>query len=364
MNRYRVTSLLLALIALIFVCYPQQFSQSGGASGQKRRPRRITRPGASRKAAIDYSRFSHGTKEHQEGCGTCHKAPTANWQKAIDFPEAGAFPDAADFPAHDSCIRCHRAQFFRGAQPVICSVCHTKTSPRDDARSSFRKPISPWEFRIEFPHDKHQDVIASLHSTPKFGGIIGASFVKSAYALDEKKKKYNNCEICHATNAKEPVAPAGGWVDGYVPPADTFKTAPNNHASCFNCHWTRQEPTANNCAGCHKLANTPYVPASYSERKSMKFRHDGGGEKSNHAVPPTECTVCHINITKSGTLRGLKPDVPIFPSCATSSCHQKVLGEELNSYDKAPGVFKCVKCHTSEVGTKKPPNSHKMALLG
>ncbi len=96
----------------------------------------------------------------------------------------------------------------------------------------------------------------------------------------------------------------------------------------------------------------------------MKFRHEGGGEKRSHAVPPTECTVCHINITKAFTLRGLKPDVPIFPSCAASSCHQNVLNEELNKYNKAPGSFKCVKCHTSDVGGKKPPNSHVLAAAG
>ena len=355
---------MLALITLMVVFYPQQFSQNGGAAGQKRGARRIARPGAARKPATDYSRFSHATKKHQGGCDTCHKVPTANWPKAGDLPDVAAFPDVADFPEHDSCVRCHRAQFFKGAKPVICSVCHTKTSPRDDARLSFRKPSRPWQFRIEFPHDKHQDVIAAQRSGPKFGQMVGASLVKSAHALDEKTKKYNNCEICHANNTSAPVAPATGWIDGYTPPVDTFKTAPDNHASCFNCHWTRQKPTRDNCTGCHKLATAPYVPAASPERKSMKWRHEGGGEKNGHAVPPTECTVCHINITKAGTLRGLKPDVPIFPSCATSSCHQKVLGEELNNYNKAPGSFKCVKCHTSDFGTKKPPNSHKMALLG
>jgi hypothetical protein len=361
MKRYAIISLVLALVALIFLFYPQQFSQGGATVGQKRGPRRPAKPRTPIKPAIDYSKFSHATKEHRGACKTCHLVPTTNWRKAEDYPGLAAFPDVADFPEHDTCVRCHRAQFFKGAKPVMCSVCHTRVSPRDDTRSSFRKASGPEEFKIEFPHDKHQDVIAALRSRPgfiqtSFIQLARTSFVKSAHAADDKTKKYNNCEICHAASSKAPVAPAAGWIDGYQPPPDTFKASPDNHASCFNCHWAKQEPTSNDCAGCHKLG----APEIHS-RISLKFRHEGGGEKNNHVG---ECATCHINITKAATLKGLKPDVPIFPSCATSSCHQKVLNEELNNYNKTPGAFKCVKCHTTDVGTKKPPNSHAMALLG
>ncbi|MEP6719389.1 MAG: hypothetical protein ABJB21_09600, partial [bacterium] len=197
MKRYTATFLVIALAALIFVFYPQQFSQSGGVVGQKRGARRVAKPRATRETTTNYSRFSHATKEHQGACKTCHKVPTANWQKAVDFPGLDAFPDVADFPEHDTCVRCHRAQFFKGAKPVICGVCHTKISPRDDARSSFRKLSEPWEFKIEFPHDKHQDVIAALRSRPNSIHLAGSFFVKLAHAPDDQKKKYNNCEICH-----------------------------------------------------------------------------------------------------------------------------------------------------------------------
>ncbi len=88
----------------------------------------------------------------------------------------------------------------------------------------------------------------------------------------------------------------------------------------------------------------------------MKFKHDGGGEKKNHVA---ECTTCHINITKSATLRGLKPDVPIT-SC--SECHNKdglrldVAGE-LAKIDKNR-EFVCTYCHTSDVGRRDPPAGH------
>ena len=271
--------------------------------------------------AVDYTKFSHSTPKHKSACNTCHKPPTKNWTKA------STFPDVADFPDHDACVSCHRAQFFRGARPPICSVCHSKTSPRDDARYAFRKPASNLQFSIEFPHDRHQDLIA-----------------------------FNPCTSCHAQSAAVFKPPAGGWLDAYAPPPATFKSAPTDHASCFGCHWKSQEPVATNCNGCHKLAASPYVAAALPTRISVKFMHEGGGEKKQHVA---ECTTCHINITKAVTLRGLKPDVPIT---ACTECHNKDglrqdLNQELIALDKNR-AFTCVYCHTSNVGKLDAPASH------
>src|SRR4030095_14858659 len=106
-----------------------------------------------------------------------------------------------------------------------------------------------------------------------------------------------------------------------------------NHASCFNCHWSGQEPTRDNCAGCHEKADTPYTPVA-PKRMSNKFRHDNGATEGNPAKNhPAECTTCHINITKSATLEGLKIDVPILPGCA-DGCHRPKLIEELFNFNK------------------------------
>jgi len=47
--------------------------------------------------------------------------------------------------------------------------------------------------------------------------------------------------------------------------SDTFKTIgfprSHAHASCFNCHWEAQEPTKDECDGCH-LPQTEYAPES------------------------------------------------------------------------------------------------------
>src|SRR5688500_17435773 len=229
-------------------------------------------------AQIDYSKFSHATKKHQAECKTCHVVPTKERRAVSNFPAI------VDYPNHAACVSCHRPQFFKGARPPICSVCHTKTGPRDEARYAFRNPSARLQFTIEFPHDKHQDVIARLFRPRKR--------VELAHAAPPQQQNYNNCTICHA------------------PATTTFKASPADHVSCFNCHWKSQTPVATDCKGCHKLS-APYNADTAPTRISAKFIHEGGGEKANHVL---ECTACHINITKSATLRGLKPDVPITRS--------------------------------------------------
>ena len=281
---------------------------------------------------VDYSKFSHATKKHQGECKTCHVVATKEWTKLSKFP------DIVDYPDHAACVSCHRPQFFKGAKPPICSVCHTKTSPRDEARYPFRNPRSRLQFTIEFPHDKHQDVIARLFRPQQR--------IELAHA-PQQQQNYNNCTICHG-----PILISD---DMHGSVARSFKGAPTDHGSCFNCHWKSQQPVATNCNGCHKLA-APYDRADLPTRISAKFAHLGGGEKQNHVL---ECTACHINITKSATLRGLKPDVPIT---ACTECHNKDglrqdVSKELAAIDKNR-AFACVYCHDAKVGALDPPASH------
>jgi len=331
-RRARLFAASLAILLLLFATV---------ADGQRRRVRKSVAPANPR---IDYSQFLHSTPKHQAACNTCHLAPTENWRKVR------AFPDVADYPGHAACVGCHRPQFFRTAKPVICSVCHAKVSPRDDVRFAFSEPSTPRQFVIELPHDKHQDVIARVLRQLE---TQSARFVRTSFtAVDDKTKHYNNCEICHAPRTNAAVAPVGGWPDSFTPEAAFFKTAPNDHASCFNCHWKSQQPTSANCAGCHKPADKSYLPADTPVRISMRFRHT----REQHVA---ECTTCHINITKSSTLRGLAPDVPIT---ACSECHNKDglrldVSKELEAMDKNKD-FVCSYCHTSNLGRRDPPSSH------
>jgi hypothetical protein len=333
---------LCALVVLIFAV-----GLGTPISGQ-RQTRRLPPSPRPRPAPVDYSKFSHSTKKHQAACDTCHKVPTQGWQKT------SSFPDITDYPGHEACVSCHRSQFFKGDRPVICSGCHTKTSPRDEARLLFRNPKTNSQFLIEFPHDRHQDVIASFRGKPDRPRKLLAHASLSFSGSDEPSQTYNNCTICHG-DKRMPAPPKSGWPDSFQPKPETFKDAPSGHDSCFNCHWKGQQPIAQNCSGCHKLSPTPGTTAS-TTRISLKFMHEGGGEKKVHVA---ECTTCHINITKSVTLRGLKPDVPIT-SC--TECHNKEglrqdVSKELVAIDKNRG-FLCVYCHTSNVGSLDPPASH------
>src|SRR5258708_29270596 len=175
-------------------------------AAQTRHPKRATKTTsttqvAPRGSAARYSAFLHSSEKHKSlACNECHKLPT-DWTAKRDFP------DAADFPDHEACVRCHRQQFFTrqafaGTGPTICTVCHIHAAPREDARFAFgkpnnanqaAKPTDERQFTIEFPHDTHQNVIASRRRRAEREdnlSLIGASFLGSA--PDDKKPDYNN----------------------------------------------------------------------------------------------------------------------------------------------------------------------------
>ncbi|HEX5703112.1 MAG TPA: hypothetical protein VFX97_07935 [Pyrinomonadaceae bacterium] len=360
---------------------------------------------APRGSAAKYSAFLHSSDKHKSlECNACHKIPTT-------WTAGRAFPDAADFPDHDACVRCHRPQFFTrqatiGTGPAICTVCHLRAAPREDRRFAFGRPNSAnqtakpkdeRQFKIEFPHDKHQNVIARLISPPRTRGGVGggvpmrgnlspnpsphaergimsyrgySSLRLASLSLrshhrpgsapqDNKKPDYNNCSLCHVTD-KSLVIAAVSPFNADPSLLNPFKSMPRTHDACFECHWKAQEPIGANCAGCHKPAET-FVASLAVKRISAKFAHEGG--KGEHIL---ECTTCHINITRAGTLRGLTPDVPI-DACA--ACHRD---SKRTTYPKAVTIeteleqFKktsnCTYCHTEDVGKKKPPPSHESSV--
>lgn len=339
------------------------------APAQTRRSQRVTKPTSTtqttpRGSAAKYSAFLHSSDKHKSlACNACHKAPTA-WTAKRDFP------DAADFPDHDACVRCHRQQFFTrqsfvGTGPTICTVCHVRAAPREDGRFAFGKPNNAnqaakpkdeRQFTIEFPHDKHQNVIASQRPLDD-----SAHFIRVAFRPTDDKPiaDYNNCSICHQPNNNPNIVPPARPADASAPPNRFFKTMPHSHDTCFNCHWKNLKPASDDCAGCHKPAPT-FIGIDLPPRKSAMFSHEGG--KSGHVM---ECTTCHLNITRAVTLRGLTPDVPVA-ACAT--CHKdnkKITYPKITTIEEELGQFKktssCAYCHTPDVGKKKPPASHEAA---
>ena len=318
-----------------------------------------------------------------------------------------AFPDVADYPDHPSCVNCHRQQFFSGARPAICTVCHTNVSPRDSARHPFQNPSENFasakkkvkeasEFRLNFPHDRHQDVMARFRSIPESGAR--ADFIRvSALWQGSVPKKIDSCSICHET-----FQPQGEGDEKFVvkPPDDlargafwlkkgTFKITPSNHASCFNCHWQGggEQPLSSDCAGCHKLsthaqddlhaarAHKDFDPAlaaamgvsdksileKWMRRQAATFRH----EQTKHEN--VGCTSCHIQISAINVLDENTLSVPLL-TCGGggTGCHIKgsvpkgILNNEVDKRN-ADATFQCTKCHLN-YGRDPVPKTHTDAV--
>src|SRR5713101_1905724 len=291
--KYSVPTALRQLLALLRVLALAASVSAGcclmpnNGAAQTRRSRQRAKPTitqqAPRGSAAKYSAFLHSSEKHKGlTCNACHKLPTT-WTAKRDVP------DAADFPDHDACVRCHRQQFFTrqafsGTGPTICTVCHMRAAPREDARFAFGKPNNASQaakpkderqFTIEFPHDKHQNVIASRRQSglsESEARLIRASFRR----FDDKRKvDYNNCSICHQTNNTLLIVPLTPRPDATAQSNKFFKTMPHSHDSCFNCHWKNLKPASDDCGGCHKPATT-FIGSDLPPRKSAMFSHEGG----------------------------------------------------------------------------------------
>ena len=241
-----------AVIAIIFFCaaaclfsFSSALNETVFSQTRKQAARSTTsRPRATQSPAPrKYSSFPHDAKAHQLECGSCHKFPSPNWNK-VRTGDA-AFPDITDYPKHESCLGCHKQQFFRGGPPVVCSICRTNPGPRDSSRHPFPNPreifdlskkgkTAESDFAVLFPHDKHIEIVA-IH------GGSHSPFRQVSFAA--KPAGEESCAVCHAT-----LQPQGDSSEEYItkPPADlgdgfwlkkgTFKTKPIGHTTCFTCH--------------------------------------------------------------------------------------------------------------------------------
>ena len=260
------------------------------------RVQRVKKHGPTR-PRTDYSHFSHRTHVDKEkpACDGCHKFPTANWESVRT--EDAAFPDVAEFPEHETCIDCHRQQFFARERPApaICSNCHVKVTPRDTSRFLFpslgdvsskqpKRSIAT-EFEINFPRDKHDEDV---------------------------------------------------------------RITPNSHTTCFSCHNVEAglTPAPSDCHVCHRLAAPP---ASRSSRhhaagrrvnvvqQQMNVRDDADYSKFQHASAyhaRLPCLLCHRregNATRPA-MPGGKDHLP----CA--GCHAKQFADQSNAI--------CTNCHS------------------
>lgn len=379
-----VTLLFIGVAAAAFL-YP---AASGTATARAESPEAETVSTGSSQSK--YSKFSHDVPEHKKKeCSECHKFPSSNWEKVRS--EADAFPDITDYPKHDSCVSCHRQQFFSGPKPVICSICHTNPSPMDSSRHPFPNPRDLFDksekgktsfssFAVYFPHELHIAMLGS--NTPETGRSNGALFMRASLG---RKFQSDSCAMCHQL-----LQPQGDGDDEYVTktPEDlgdsfwlkkgTFMSAPTDHSQCFTCHSADAglNPAPVNCSTCHKLQpkdlKTDFSPeaakrmsiddkllvASWRKRNSAAtFRH----EWFSHAE--IECTTCHV----VGEIDTADPKVKTVKLASCNYCHITgtsddggILNYEIDSRKKDP-KFQCVKCHLGYSGLPVP-ESHPAVI--
>ncbi len=328
--------------------------------------------------------FSHTTPKHREGkysdCKVCHTLPTRNWASPRannEYP----FPDVRNFPfnepgtkagKHTTCVGCHAADFYK---PSFCLGCHTLSGPKANAANvrPFPNRSNGTQFTTIFPHDVHQDVIAS---NKRRNNVAVGHFVWAAYSPtpDDKTTEFYNCSVCHKAPSKTPQwaaripvsdeKPMPAKKDDPKPTAVYFKDVPTDHASCFTCHYQRIKPISTDCSGCHKLSDLRSTPSNMVERSSLKFNHEQlDKEDPTKRVHAKDCMTCHLTIARSSDLQILKntskSDVP-FATCV--SCHGegglKNITKEIDARTKDK-AYQCNYCHTSTIGRYSIPKSHR-----
>lgn len=354
----------LAVFTGLILLQPWPHPTDAQRRSNKRRP-----PATTPTSVRDSSVFLHEHHRKDRGgqelpCSACHTINSLATPDAISAKSE----ETKGFPYHDACFECHRRtkpQFFRGAAPIVCTVCHTRSSPRLTAREvlAFPKPenVRTHELRGYFPH-----------------------------GLRDHRNATRQCETCHTKDERKPPAVLLETAEtALVQFEGTFRILPSGHATCFaNCHWDKDEPKKDQCAGCHF---TPVVlatkkhnllspmavdtfrnwPPDWPRRVSLKFNH----ESKNHREadnPELICTKCHDTIRQAEPLA--VPDVKI-KSCAESQCHfertsktsirKEMLAEDEDITDgrnNAPGsqsgTNTCTGCHAKGVGALPPPCSH------
>ena len=164
------------------------------SDAQRRRPRRTPRAAS---VSIDTSKYSTLT-HHTHGpdgqdarakllkCSDCHTVPSAG--EAIVAVDAKLADPLKRHPYHDNCFGCHEREIYRGARPAICSVCHSRVSPRATSRD-----IYEWKF-----------------ITANFNHLGGGA----------NRRHVAECESCHKADAETARV--------------KFPDAPI--AACFQCH--------------------------------------------------------------------------------------------------------------------------------
>ncbi len=397
-NKNRILDLRLVIL-LLFLCSglgillnSNLFVRTAGSAPPESKDE-ISTEETKRSTVSDYSKFSHSVPQHKRQCSACHVFPSKNWESVRNPDEA--IPDITDYPKHNSCLNCHRRQFFSGPRPVICRTCHTNPSPRNSSRHPFPNPRELFDasekgkrsfsrFDIYFPHEMHVAMMGE-NSNP----ILEKEHLRSGHGFITRAGlrspiQSETCATCHQTylpledGGEEYVTkPPDSLGDGFWLKTGTFKSSPINHLQCFTCHSADSglSPAPSDCGTCHKLkeANGPKTDfdpelaklmgitdkimlTSWRKRNSAaRFRH----EWFSHVE--LDCATCHTT-SDIDTVNSAVKTVRVS-SC--SGCHLTATSEEGGNLNieidsrKSDPKFQCVKCHLAYSGLPIPESHFK-----
>src|SRR5437879_2708943 len=187
-RRRVIVAVFTAMAALLLICQRGSSSVAVAELQVRRQQHRIRpRPASQARTTSDtrtsssFRHEDHRLPKSKLICSECHTIPT---QAAPDEIAAATKPSIKGYPYHDSCLNCHRAtppQMFRGTTPMICAVCHTRSSPRLTARD-----LNP------FP--RHNETIA-----PEFSSYF-------SHGSRDHQTAIRNCENCHVKDDRAPAA--------------------------------------------------------------------------------------------------------------------------------------------------------------
>lgn len=364
MKRRTVTLVIFLLLSSLTFLYPRMASSFAslkpGIEPQQRGQtgRRARRPARNAKPRVDYSRFNHNRPEHrQRSCDSCHIV-WAIEEKTRELTSDAL--DITDFPEHESCLDCHRQQFFRGARPVICSNCHNVVSPRSDSRFVFPKKNAASQFDNVFPHASH------VKSTMlgQFKRIAGPS-----------ANLQSSCMYCHKVNPTAFKPAKGAPAEAFAPPAGTFMTTPTSHVTCFQCHFQKgvenreTPPLATECAKCHVSiaapAATPVPTPKPASTPAKKASMATGTAASEVVIIPISM---HASPQKPSSAGAQKPVAPVAPKATPAPtpiaahnvpaqvwperivlkfAHDKDAHKKRMNDDGKEVAITCLQCHTA-----------------
>ncbi|MBV8731962.1 MAG: hypothetical protein JO336_19310 [Acidobacteriia bacterium] len=231
-------------------------------------------------------------------------------------------------PAHAQCIQCHRPEFEKKNDRLLCAQCHSSESPSAADLTVFPLRAGTRAVLAEFSHAEHMD---------------------SKQRIDRATGFRADCAFCH-----------------HFPESGALATFPT-HTECAACHANQGmtphlAPEAQDCRGCHDPEETEN-PGSAGMRRDLapvvvtgryadiKFSHRTHFEARQREG--LDCTTCHAAVVKSASLTTLA--LPQMTICAT--CHGAPRGPAA-----ALRMTNCEGCHTDKIGPTIRPVSHTVSF--